>query len=370
MLARNVIPKPKFAAAEKSRPVVSLVLPFEPKMEPKNMLEPRLKDALAKVEKELMALYPSAAAMPVITRLHRLIKALNYSTHKRSIALFVSPAGEETIYMDIPVNDTIVVDAPFRTRDLVGCRKKKIECLLLVLNARDSKMYRSDGLGLHLIKSNRPNTAYAYAHEAGEMEAPFPDAAGSLEFMLNKFLHQMDQGLSVVLSAYPQPVFVIGDPGITGPFSTITRNGNSIAGYIPGNSPEATEEELQSLLTPWLADWEEVLQQDALRKLEKAAENGKLSFGIDNVLNTAKYKNSRLLIVEKDFNFPALTASGSHPEGTGNPGKEEEGPSPAFYSKDLVDGIIQKVLANGGEVEWVDKGRLEEYGKIALVRLF
>jgi len=336
----------------KPLPSVSIVLPFEPKMTPKSQWERILKGALEKAEKELMARYASSMAIPLITKLQGVLNNLNTATHKKSIAIFVSPVTEKIVYMDVPVEEKIVVDAPFRIRDLVNCRKKGVEYLVLLLSARQSKMFKSDGARLQLIKSNAPQNVYAYLNEVPERVANFSDPSGRRETMLDKFLQHMDAGLSIVLKAYPLPVFVLGDSRVAGHFSKITHNEKSIAGYIHKDKMEATEQEILEYLEPYIVNWQEVKQQNALRQVKQALHDGKLAYGMEDVRKKAAYKNSRLLLVEKDYIYPGLPESAS----------------PAYYLKDVVDCIMQKVLENGGDVEWVDKDRLKEYGHIALVQ--
>jgi len=40
------------------------------------------------------------------------------------------------------------------------------------------------------------------------------------------------------------------------------------------------------------------------------------------------------------------------------------------YIKDAVDDVIEKVLENGGDVEFVDEGLLKDYHHIALILFF
>ena len=42
----------------------------------------------------------------------------------------------------------------------------------------------------------------------------------------------------------------------------------------------------------------------------------------------------------------------------------------SFYIKDAVDDIIEKVIACGGDVEFVDEGILKDFSKIALIEYF
>ncbi len=71
--------------------------------------------------------------------------------------------------------------------------------------------------------------------------------------------------------------------------------------------------------------------------LHKAHEDGKLCYGLKAVWNTATHRKGRLLVVEENF------------------------------MEELVDDIIEKVLKDGGDVEFVAQGTLSGYQQIALI---
>lgn len=50
--------------------------------------------------------------------------------------------------------------------------------------------------------------------------------------------------------------------------------------------------------------------------------------------------------------------------------KHTETPGNPFYIKDAVDDIIEKVLASGGDAEFVDEGILKNYHKTALIQYY
>ena len=50
--------------------------------------------------------------------------------------------------------------------------------------------------------------------------------------------------------------------------------------------------------------------------------------------------------------------------------KREDNLKNAFYIKDAVDDVIEKVLSSGGDVEFVDEGILNNYDKIVLLEYY
>lgn len=341
--------------AANHQPSVSIVVSFYPMMSSKSDIQERLKLAIAKVEKELSEQYTADKSLPVLLKLHRLVEQLNYNTHKKSIAIFASPVIEKVYYLDIPVDERIVVGDSFEIRDLVYSKKQNIQYLVLLLSAERSSMYLGNCSKFLLIKSNHPQNIFAYKNEIPERVANFSDPEKRKEILLDKFLHNMDDGLSIVLNAYHLPVFVIGPERVLGHFKKITKNLEKLVGFIHGNYNEATEPEIRNLLQPYIEDWRKIKQQSILQEIEKAASDHKLSFGIHEVRKQAARKNCRLLVVEKDF---MLVDPNTHP--TNN----------AFFIKDEVDDVMEKVLQNGGDVEFVDKDVLKEHGRIALIQFY
>ncbi|HLZ86449.1 MAG TPA: hypothetical protein VKQ52_04375 [Puia sp.] len=334
---------------EVRKPSVAIVLPYNPKMSPRHEIETQLRRVLGMAEKRLLDAHPAETAMPVVRRLQQLARKLNSATLKVSIALFVSEDVARVTYMDFPVEERVMVDEPFLVRDIADCRPSTREYLVLLLSAKESKMYLESGNGLKLIKSNAPQSVYAYLNEVPERTGNFSDAADRREVMLNKFLHHMDEGLGAVLKVYPLPVFVVGPERVAGHFARVTRNDRQIAGYVYKHAIDASEAELQQWLEPLLADWRQTKQQLLLRQMEKAAEAGKLVCGVHEARKAAACKNSRLIVVDRD----------------GHQGEEAD-----FYSGGEIDVIIEKVLESGGEIEKMDHELLKPYGPIALIRYY
>ena len=179
--------------------------------------------------------------------------------------------------------------------------------------------------------------------------------------MLDKFLHHIDIGLDILLKAYPLPLFVMGTERTIGHFKKISRNKQYVIDFIHGNFEEATEAELKETIQPYINDWKRVKQQSLLQELNAAMGIKKLTVGIKEVWKAAYQKKGRLLVVEKNYMVPAQ--QGAEPEIIY---QQDFSNNNSFYIKDAVDDIIEKVLENGGDVEFVDANLLTDYQHIAL----
>jgi hypothetical protein len=343
-------------------PAVSLIMPFHPVMASKRDLEYQLKRAMERIESQLLGQYTRDRAIPVLEKLRKIINTLNYNTHKKSVAIFASPLIEKVYYLDVAVEEKIVVDSSFEIRDLVYAQKQMIQYLVLLLSAEKSKMFLGNCSTFLLIKSNVPSNVHAFENDIPQKVGMFSDPVAHKEVMLDKFLFHMDQGLSLVLKAYSFPVFVLGTERVLGHFRQLTHNERNIVEYVHGNFIDSTEAEIKEALRPYLSDWKQVRQADLINKVKAARDENKLSCGIREVWKASTGRNARLLVVEKGYSCAAHQAAGP-----GDFYKETIAGNP-FYIKDAVDDVMEKVLTAGGDVQFVEDGALKDYDHITLIR--
>ena len=123
--------------------------------------------------------------------------------------------------------------------------------------------------------------------------------------------------------------------------------------------------QLKEVLEPYINDWKKVKEKDLLNQIEEAADKKKLVVGMTAVWRDASNKKGQLLVVEKNYMFPAQHSS------TADVIEKLEEPYNRFsYIKDAVDDVIERVLDNGGDVEFVDEGLLQQYEHIVLINYY
>ena len=347
------------------RPAISIIMPFEPKMSLKTELNHSLKTVSDKVEKELLENYPNEIVMLVMQKLRAIINNLNFNTHKKSLAIYVSPVFEKVLYLDIAVEEKIIVDKSFEIRDLVYSKKQLHKYLVLLLSGKESRIYIGNSETFVRIVSNTSESVFAYMNDIPEKVANFSDMSDRKEIVMNKFLHFIDNSLDIILNAYHLPLFVLGTKRILGHFKKITKHAGLIIEYVQGNYEEATMPQLKEIIYPYVTDWKKVIQKDLLNQLEEAAGKKKLVFGMKDVWRDAMAKKGRLLMVEKNFMYAAQQGSSEDVIY-----KTTEPYNKFSYIKDAVDDVIEKVLENGGDVEFVDEDVLKDYHHIALVEYY
>ena len=347
------------------RPAVSMIIPFETRISGNKEFALKLKLATGEVHSELKENYPSEISSLVTKKLEKLIDTLDYTTDKKSIAIFVSPIFEKIVYLDIPVEKKIIIDESFEIRDLVFSQKQIHKYLILLLTGKKARICLGNSKSFVVLVSETFESLYPDISDVPERVANFSDSSERKEIVMDKFLHQVDKSLGNILSKSPLPLFVIGADRIGGHFKKITRHAGAIAGYIHGNYEEASGEQLIEIVGPYISELENKKQGELYDQLEIAAGKKQLAIGIREVWRAAMNNKGRLLLVEKNFMYPAQR--GCDEETIYN---LEEPVHKFSYIKDAVDDVIEKVLKNGGDVEFVDEGLLKDFHHIALIQFY
>lgn len=347
------------------RPAVSILMPFRPYMTSKTLLTQQLKVSADRVERLLLKDYPGEVVILIMQKLQAVMKNINFNTPAKSIAIYVSPVFEKVLYPDIELEEKVIIDDSFQIRDLLYHKKQQRNYLVLILGGRHSKIYHGvmDNLSIMVSAPFRP--VYDYIREASQRISDFSDISEHRQIVTEKYLKHADQTLGIILNAYKLPVFVMAPQKILGHFKKLTKHNKSVIEYITGNYEEASAGELKEIVRPWLRDWDTILQKDVLHKIEFAADQKRLATGLEEVWRETAGGKGKLLIVEKSFIREAqkLDANRIHAI------------PPNSYSKfsyihDAVDDMIEKVLQNGGDIEFVEDGLLHKYDHVALIKYY
>lgn len=340
-------------------PCVSLILPFETKISQKEELEHKLKLTLQELERKLLEDYTEDKCRQVMSRLETLLRTTDFTSDKKSIAIYASPVLAKVFYLDFPVEPKMIIDESFEIRDLVYSKQAAFKFLLVKLSSRHAEVFLAANHHLVKLKLNQAGRIEAYERDLPEQVFNFSDAGEENEKLLQKFLRRVDEGLLPLVRAYNLPLFVLAPEKVASLFQHISRHHQD--GMVYGNFERATDQEVLAAVQPAIRKYKNRQTEKLKEQIANTLEVGRLVAGVASVWTAAKDKLGKLLIVERNFMAPAEHTDKEHFIRTHDP---EDG---GLYIKDAVDDIIEMVLDSGGEVAFVDDGELNDYMHIALI---
>lgn len=348
------------------RPAISVLLSLDQMQHSKERVKQSIKQATKKVEKQLLEHYSGEIVLLMMGKLCQIIDTINYSSSKKSIAIYLSPIFEKMLYLNIPVNEMAIVDESFETRDIILNKKQLKKYLVLYVDAKEYRIYEGKENSLRLILCNSSGAYYdGYKDALTEIPGADSNSTEAKELIRKHFLNHARNTLDILLDAYHLPVFVLGAKQVVNQFKDIIGNSSAIIDFLYSSQDIVEVKDIQKILEPYIADWKLVKHLIVKKQLEEAERKQKLTSGIKNVLEEVLAHKGKLLVVEKNF---------IHPEEHDRKGCQIysviKSDNKFSYITDTVDVVIEKILEAGGDVEFVEEGCLENYDRIALIHRY
>ncbi|MBX6767707.1 MAG: hypothetical protein IRY90_11240, partial [Actinomadura rubrobrunea] len=288
--------------------------------------------------------------------------------HAEGLALFAAPGGEHHVYaVDQPVDQRVVVDTTFATRDLIAACSRTTRYWLLVLSDQETRLW--DGRGGELTEMTRhgfPVRPVPVDEGGAKRQAPRGVPHGDERHRRRQLLREVLARLEAVLARDRRPVVVAGVTRLQALFDQLAGARVTVAGRIDGSHDGTPPSALARLARPVLDAYEDLREVAVLAELEAARRLHRYAAGLDEVMRLVEEGRGEHLIVERGYYAPAVRTGDELISFDGPPGVLHG----ADVVDDVVDDIIETTLEYGGEVTFVSDGFLVDHDRIALVTRF
>lgn len=311
---------PKVSSIQVLQPCVSVLMPFEPKMSSEQSLRQSIEKLEERVSKLLSFSYVKDVADVLTKNFVALLHRLDFDSFKKSVVMFVSPEAAQLTYLNIPLQETISVNNTLEVRDVILHEPKEKKYLILSFTSKEAHLYIGNGKNL-----------------------------SCLQILENR---RLQQTIQFAREAFPYLFFAVAGKQ---QLSFLQQTCGSFFIEVERENEENTEQNLATIMQPYLQNWDAVLQKFYSSLLEEADKKGKLLKGITNILESAVYRKNGLLLIEHNYHpsFSVFKKCGE---------KEEE-----IYIHDAAAYVAEKLLKEGGKVEFVEEDALINYERIAFL---
>ncbi|RAY13194.1 hypothetical protein DPM19_22155 [Actinomadura craniellae] len=346
-------------------PAVSVLMPTS-RHAPENQQDPiRLRNLLAEVRRRLRAdgrISPGTAD-EVVHGLEAAAGEVDLAHAGDALVLLAAPAEHHAFMLAQPVDERVVVDTTFVTRDLVAEYTRSRRYWVLALSDRRVRLL--DGFDDELAEISlygfpmRHRLPEDAAEGAGKLDRP---PRTSPDERQRQFFREVGTALDRVLAEDRRPVVVAGVTRHHAFFDEVAGPAVTVAGRIEGCHETTSPHDLAVLARPVLAAYEDLREVAVLAELEAARNARRYAAGLDETTRLAEEGRAAHLVVERGYYAPALR--------DGDTLILIEGDASLYHGDvidDVVDHVIETVLDYGGDVTFVSDGFLIDHDRIAMV---
>lgn len=336
---------------------VSLLLKTH-RTHPGNQQDPiRVKNLLAEAESRLGAIRERKSAELILGNLHRLAAEIDHEHNLESLALFANETSGHFVRLPVEVEDRVVIDSTFATRDLVRAMHAEEAYFALVLSRKSARLVEAF--------ADRP---------VREWEGDFPMDYGTLyttdreersraqgsDNLVEEFFNRVDKAFQEAWKARPLPLVLVTDERNIAHFRKVTDQDRILATTQPLHDDEETH---RIATHAWAAARPALAERNASRlgELHAAVSGQNFLSDLNDIWQALKEGRGATLFVQRGYFQPARI------EGARIVPMDEVGTPVEGFIDDLIDEMIEMVLALGGDVVFLDRGPLEEFQGVALV---
>ena len=256
-----------------------------------------------------------------------------------AVALCISPDHRAVVRLGTRVQERLVIDETFATRDLVADLNRTATYRVVTVSDRRVRLLLGD-----------PHRAV----EADNDEWPLVRAEDESGVAWSR---RVTAHVRAELADHPSPTIVAGvERSIR---SVLRRDLVTPIGMIPGNHDRTSWRELHAAAWPIVVEWMSLDGDLALAALDDARSARRFTAGIDDIWRQATAGRIDLLVVEESYSLPVRVGP-HHLEPV-------DDPRPPGVVDDIVDEAIESVLRHGGRAVVVPDDRLAAHDRIAAV---
>jgi hypothetical protein len=342
-------------------PSISVLAPTH-RTAPANKRDPIVvKNLVAEGLERLHGEFKKRDVAPLVQNLNKLVDQVDWEHLMEGLALFAGRDVATAVHLPFRVKARVVIDASFATRDLVFTLNRAPNYRVLVLTEKPTRLFDATTNVLTEV-TRKP---FPMVHKGPGGAAKLPGGKGINPSAVRdeahrQFFAKVDEALAVLQKEDHLPLVVVGVERYLALYQEVTKDPDAIVGVVAGSHDNPKPSELGKLVWPVFKSGSTLRRTRALVRLKEAVSVNRHASGIVQVWRAAFEKRCQTLLVETGYEYPADLA----PDGATLLPYSGKGKAAL---DDAVDEVIERVLADGGEVFFYDPGVLDLHQGIAAV---
>lgn len=316
-----------------------------------------LKNLIKEAETRLATECDKQSLELISGKLNTLAAAIDHRHNLESLVLFANEDIADYTRLPIAVEDRVIIDKTFATRDLIRTMNKEKEYYVLVLSRDKARLLEAfNDKVVQEIGGNFPIENISH-HPRQRAEAAIASRQTSL---IQEFFNVVDKQLIEVIKENPLPVLICTEESNYHQYLAIADRKQIIIGHLNGSRVDEKAHHIIDAAWPIVRQVRRERNSHRMQELSSAASTGNLVTDLDDIWRAVNEGRGETLFVRHDYLQPARMVDGTIelvPE-------EETGRADVI--DDIVDEMIDINLQYGGDSVFLSEEELKDYEGLAL----
>jgi len=321
--------------------------------------EVTLKNHIRTVEQRLSSDTDKRTRAKLMDQLNGLVENIDHSHNLDSLILFVNEDMAEFTRLRIPVEDRVVIDDNFATRDLVRAMHLQTSYYVLVLSQEKARLI--EAMNKEVVQEWGDDfpmeTTLSHARYSGEH-----DSDSHQTNLIDEFFNRVDKSVQKVKNSHPLPLLVCSVHENYHRFLNVADDKRGI--FETHLNSQRIDEKAESIVAEaWKIVKDHTIEQNNLRKaeLKKAVSNNQFLSDSNDIWRAIHAGRIKTLFIEQGLFQPAILKDNQITY------VSDEQRNDSDIIDDIYDEMIEANMAYGGEVVFLPKGELIKFNGFGAV---
>lgn len=316
-----------------------------------------LKNLIKEAEKRLIKDYPAAFVKDMMARINNLAEDIDHRHNKESLILFVNENLAEYSRLPLTVENRVVMDKTFATRDLVRALHRETGYYILVLSrdkarfieAFNDKVVEEGDKGFPMVNT-----------DLNPVQRPEAAIGSRQTNLAREFFNQVDKQLNEILNENLLPVIIATDESNYADYMAVSDRKERIVGKLFGNRMDEKSHHVVEAVWPVMQELVKEKNNKRMAELKSAVNSRKVLVDINEIWQAVNSGRGKTLFVKQGYFQPA-NIENNHVE------LVLPGDKTVANVDDIIDEMIEKNLQFDGDAVFIKGPELEKFNGLALV---
>lgn len=295
-------------------------------------------------------------ANKIIEQLDELVKKIDHRYNTESLVLFVNEDIAKYTRLSIAVNDRVIIDESFATRDLIRSQHTQQAYYTLVLGQDRARLIEAAN-GRVIEELGRPFPIFNYSlFTTNAIAASNATRVGNYQ---KEFFSKVDKAVWAIWRENPLPIVISADEKSAAYFKTVSEHNDIIIGTHNDSFGKSAQHIVDA---NWyiVEEYAHRNNEKRLLELKEALNTGKFLVDINDIWNAIEQGKGKTLFVQNGYYQPAEVIDDKislvNIENASKPGVID----------DIIDEMVEINADFGGDTVFISDGGLEKFKGLAL----
>jgi hypothetical protein len=343
-------------------PCLTITLPTHRTFPDNKQDQIRVKNLVTEATNRLLGEFSKRDLAPLLERLDALVEDIDFKYTLDGLILAVNRDMAREYVLPFTLEERVVVDDTFFTRDLVHAMVRTRRYWVLSLSERATRLYSATREHLEEITIG----GFPMEHLGPGGDAPLPGGQGVntssyRDDHLRSFFRAVDRAYSRLAADDPVPLALAGVDRHQSFFRQVSTRSSDVIATLAGNYDHLSAHDLGQRIWPEVRNAFAAQQQEVLEEVAAATGQHRLASTLSEVWHLVRLGRGDLVVVEEGYHQPARI------DERGELDFHIDDPAAPEVLDDAVDEVITQAIDRGGRVAFVKDGDLSIHDRIALV---